>query len=109
MSNFPYDLVKGEQHLIPTLGLQLGLKKPMERETTNNLPQCMYAMFNNSRHYHDSAIEGESYFESVDHLINVIGRVDVKQSSWLNFDMKLEEQLRLFTAGAQAACDLLER
>lgn len=107
MSNFPIDLFHRE-HLEnpprwPTFGARLGVGRKMNK--TDSVMEMLGSTFNSARHIHDY----DYLAKNPDHRLLVehipTHRFDDREHehNWLNFKMKDEEKLDLFTKGVQAA------
>jgi NTE family protein len=105
MSNFPIDLFHRTDGIPtrPTFGVKLGSDKRSKPQIAGPA-QLGAAVFNAARHCldYDFVVRNPDYRQ-------LVAYVSTDNHDWLNFEMKEEERIDLFTQGALAAADFLRR
>jgi NTE family protein len=106
LSNFPINVFYNPAIAIarfPTLGIALDDEDKEPRQSFPDFGSYLWAIFNTVRYYYDrDFLIKNSIFEKC------IGRIDVREFNWLNFDLKEKEKIDLFIKGAEAAASFLK-
>ncbi|AKJ27235.1 patatin-like phospholipase family protein [Caldimonas brevitalea] len=100
LSNFPIDAFHDRDHVpaCPTVGIKLAEEATPPPITS--LTGLLVSMFTSARHSRDLA-----FLEDNPEFRQLIAHADTQGLGWLDFEMSREDQLRLFRAGAVAACE----
>jgi NTE family protein len=105
ISNFPINIFFNpnlEKPRLPTLGIMLEDDVFQPKEKFTGVLNFFGSIFNTVRfHYDKDFLVKHNDFEKT------IGRIDVKEFNWLNFNISPEEKLGLFKKGVEAAMEFL--
>jgi NTE family protein len=105
ISNFPINIFFNpnlEKPRLPTFGVMLEDVLFQPKEKFKSLGDFIFSIFNTVRfHYDKDFLVKHNDFEKT------IGRIDVRDFNWLNFNIEGKEKLRLFKKGVEAATEFL--
>jgi len=105
ISNFPINIFFNpnlDKPRLPTFGIMLEDVIFQPKERFKSLGDFIYSIFNTVRfHYDKDFLVKHNDFEKT------IGRIDVRDFNWLNFNIEGKEKLRLFKKGVEAATEFL--
>lgn len=105
ISNFPINIFFNpnlDKPRLPTFGIMLEDVVFQPKEKFSSLGDFIYSIFNTVRfHYDKDFLIKHNDFEKT------IGRIDVRDFNWLNFNIEPDEKLRLFKKGVEAATEFL--
>ncbi|MFN8357568.1 MAG: patatin-like phospholipase family protein [Spirosomataceae bacterium] len=103
MSNFPIDVFRHDttHEYCPTLGVKLGFDRNEFLEVNNILDVlncCMDASIN---------LRDFEFLQFHPEYQSMVGYIDTRQHSWINFEVNDEEKVDLFCVGVEGAKDFL--